>query len=109
GPLPVRRMSPLMPRPSRSRQTGTSPALLGPPDLLRRPLAAPLCRHVLVVRMVDGRLRGVKLTEVEHVEPCSAQDLEQLRVADMELGARPDLVVRPVQTMHPLERPHELR
>src|SRR5439155_667306 len=92
-----------------SRRTRPSPALLGPPDLLRRPLAAPFSRHVLVVGMVHRVLRCVQLAKVQHVESGPAQDLEQLRVADVELGARPDLVVRPVEAVHSLQRPHELR
>src|SRR5438105_3448487 len=85
-----------------------SPALLGPPDLLRRPLPRPLGADVLVIGMVDRILRRVQLSKVEHVETRPAQDLKQLRVADVELGACSDLVVGPVQSVHPIQRPDQL-
>ncbi len=58
--------------------------------------------------MVNRVLGRVQLAEIEHVEPGTPQDLEQLRVADVELGARSDLVVGPVQAVHPLQRPDQL-
>src|SRR5439155_5679762 len=102
------RLSPRSSFARRSRGTESSPALLGPPDLLRRPLPGPLGGDVLVVGMVDRALGRVQLAEVEDVEPSPAQDLKQLRVADVKLGARPNFVVGPVQPMHPIQWPDEL-
>ena len=75
--------------------------LLRDPDLLGRPLARPLRRERVVVRVVDGIVGRIQLDEVDDVEARPAEEAEQLAVRQLPLDA--DLA-RPLEPAEPTLR-----
>src|SRR5438128_10844497 len=67
------------------------------PDLLRRPLARPVDRHVDVVLVRDGISGRLELDEPLDLEARTVQHGDPIAMRELEIDALPVLPLQPVQ------------
>src|SRR5512133_2050912 len=84
---------------------GASATLGGDPELLGRPLPSPLGRHVVVIGVRLGPFRREQLEQAVDHEVIRAQELDPIRVPDVELHF---MCVGPLDLVHSLLRALQL-